>query len=662
MAYRTNKAIVIAMMLAACWTGPAAPGTASVPVTDSAISSHSMTGLWFDQEQEGQGFVVEALPGGVITLTWYTFDSDGRPQWLYALGEGRVGEAGVEATFSQVLRTTGTRFGAEFDPAELVTEVVGSARMRFDGCDVAHFTFDDGADEDLQLDLSRLSAAAGLACDHPHGAPGEYLGPEIGFTGSWFDPERSGEGIQLQWTPSNEVLLTWYTFDTQGRQLWIVGQGQFEAGVARFADLFTASGPRFGAAFDPDDLALEPWGSAEIQLNCTGASFSYDPTAMGFHAGELALQPLTVPQWTGCPWRPRKLTDIYELKVSLLPPSVWARSISDDGKITGTGAGSTVQMTAVEGEEWEPVGSQEVANGLHVALAADGMSIVASEPIVADLEATSGVLEWRAEEGWRLLPGMRFHSSFLNGSSRSNEVLVGYGRVLGDSALDPWIWTRGLGQVPLPKGEGGSETPFCVSDGGELATGMIARFDQAAGLMTQSALVWRDQRAPEEPEDAQGAALGPIYTCSDDGSTAFGSGQARFDPEHPSSGQAWLKRWNQPVRYLGGIEGRDPLTALYQPATSDREGTIAAGRVVGGALPVQGFIWTAYTGTVSIAQELANAGIELNWNAMAVPSMDSAGSRILLVGSVDQASPEPSPAPPLQVGAVLRLQVRQVHR
>jgi hypothetical protein len=49
------------------------------------------------------------------------------------------------------------------------------------------------------------------------------LGTEV--SGSWFDPERSGEGAAVQLLPDNGSLHYTFGFDNQGRQHWLIGTG-----------------------------------------------------------------------------------------------------------------------------------------------------------------------------------------------------------------------------------------------------------------------------------------------------------------------------------------------------------------------------------------------------------------------------------------------------
>lgn len=49
------------------------------------------------------------------------------------------------------------------------------------------------------------------------------------ITGSWFDPARNGEGVVQQMLPDGRIAHYTFSFDSQGRQHWLVGLGQTSA-------------------------------------------------------------------------------------------------------------------------------------------------------------------------------------------------------------------------------------------------------------------------------------------------------------------------------------------------------------------------------------------------------------------------------------------------
>lgn len=131
--------------------------------------------------------------------------------------------------------------------------------------------------------------------------PGQRLGRLIvssgtswfGASGSWYSPERSGEGFSLQVLPPeapggpSRALVYWYTYapDDSGRQVWLTGLGAI--GSASPYRLPTATiplhrtqGGGFASTGNPQDVVATPWGT--LTLTFTGC----DRATVGYQAGE----------------------------------------------------------------------------------------------------------------------------------------------------------------------------------------------------------------------------------------------------------------------------------------------------------------------------------------------------------------------------------------
>lgn len=122
-----------------------------------------------------------------------------------------------------------------------------------------------------------------------------WAGPA--FSGSWYSPERSGEGFTLQVLDNGTALAVWFTYRPAGAgagQAWIMAQdGVIEGDRIRFDNAFTTRGPRFGAQFDPAQLRIDPWGSFEFRfLDCNRAEFKF-AGPQGWGSGERQVVRLT---------------------------------------------------------------------------------------------------------------------------------------------------------------------------------------------------------------------------------------------------------------------------------------------------------------------------------------------------------------------------------
>ena len=111
------------------------------------------------------------------------------------------------------------------------------------------------------------------------------------LNGSWYDPEAPGQGLNLEVLEDRgEALAYWYSYDSEGRQVWLVGQGPIDAaGVARLDFLITRGG-RPGL---PQEPVREAWGTGELSFDsCTRGRLLFASDLAGLE-GEIPLARLT---------------------------------------------------------------------------------------------------------------------------------------------------------------------------------------------------------------------------------------------------------------------------------------------------------------------------------------------------------------------------------
>lgn len=93
--------------------------------------------------------------------------------------------------------------------------------------------------------------------------------------GIYSSAARDGEGVEVSMGVIGSkvvVVGSWFTFDELGRPLWLIGSGDYDAAAnAAQLELHSASGAKFGAAFDPAALVRMRWGTAKLQWNDAGA-------------------------------------------------------------------------------------------------------------------------------------------------------------------------------------------------------------------------------------------------------------------------------------------------------------------------------------------------------------------------------------------------------
>lgn len=99
-----------------------------------------------------------------------------------------------------------------------------------------------------------------------------------GFTGlmsgSWWDASRAGEGQFITFETvgtRNVAYLAYFTYTPGGVATWHVGNVDYAPGATSLSiPLITGSGPRFGAAFRPSDLATASAGTATLEFVSCG--------------------------------------------------------------------------------------------------------------------------------------------------------------------------------------------------------------------------------------------------------------------------------------------------------------------------------------------------------------------------------------------------------
>ncbi len=112
------------------------------------------------------------------------------------------------------------------------------------------------------------------------------------MSGTYSSSARSGEGVlvdfgQVGGTPV--VFFTWYTYDDNTEQQWLVGSNVFaETDTTVAIDVINTRGANFGSGFHPEDVARNPWGSVALTFpTCDTMILTYQKA--GGEAGALTL-------------------------------------------------------------------------------------------------------------------------------------------------------------------------------------------------------------------------------------------------------------------------------------------------------------------------------------------------------------------------------------
>lgn len=224
-----------------------------VPTPTLAAATPAAGGIWHAADTEGQGLVLERFDGNTLGGAWFTFSRIGGS----AISEKRwytlQGTLDGDGNYTLTIYTT--RGGAFAAAPSVDAEPVGNARLRMTGCNSALLTyhFSEGELRDLSgiVPLQRTAGSAqGCTSSATTTAANDAAGA---LSGSYFDPEASGQGLLLQAVGDGTMLAgAWFTFDPAGKandpdaQHWFSASGPLEEGGSGTLTLYRT----FGAAFD----------------------------------------------------------------------------------------------------------------------------------------------------------------------------------------------------------------------------------------------------------------------------------------------------------------------------------------------------------------------------------------------------------------------------
>ena len=86
-----------------------------------------------------------------------------------------------------------------------------------------------------------------------------------GIAGSWWNPDRSGEGFQVDIGADGIVVVAFYTYDTQGNQIWLWGSGTYLEDRI-IVDAYLTDGALYGESFDPLAVNRYLWGTITLSF------------------------------------------------------------------------------------------------------------------------------------------------------------------------------------------------------------------------------------------------------------------------------------------------------------------------------------------------------------------------------------------------------------
>jgi hypothetical protein len=135
------------------------------------------SGAWYDPERDGEGFVVEVNEDGRAVVYWFTHTPDGSGEQAWMMGDGEIkswvinipppGVPTHTIVIDSMVRPTGTRFGTNFDPDDIVWEDWGRLAIDFFRQGTGHVYWDSNDDDFGTGDhpIERLARPMLAECD-----------------------------------------------------------------------------------------------------------------------------------------------------------------------------------------------------------------------------------------------------------------------------------------------------------------------------------------------------------------------------------------------------------------------------------------------------------------------------------------------------------------
>lgn len=254
---------------------------------DTVDVSAKTAGLWTVDGVNNQGVSIEILNDDRVVM-YAQVNHNGDDLWLFGYGDFKdnIIDIGVG-------RASGADFGADFNPNDVEIEAIGSAVMTLSACHQAELLVDLTGISTQSYALTKTVEVLGNECGN-----NTKILPN-GISGSWFDPNRNGEGysvIMFNDNGQSKAHVSWYTYD-QGQPLTLTGIAEVNGQTLVVNELNSFSGADF--------LSGTSQATTRGQLSmtwdkCRTAEVEYDLSASGLDSGTMDLVQLSILKDTDC--------------------------------------------------------------------------------------------------------------------------------------------------------------------------------------------------------------------------------------------------------------------------------------------------------------------------------------------------------------------------
>ncbi len=218
----------------------------------------NLNGIWHNANQSGHGIQIQVIQSyqnssPTIYATWYA-NHDGNPIWLTGTGALNKGTSSVDLYI-----TDNASFPPNFDPSDVSLNIWGKLHLNFDSLESAHASWETQYDgfTNGEIDLIKITK------------PSSYVTNtsdiDSCLNGSFYNTDQSGHGIivEVLGDLAERLLVTWFTYDTQGNQFWLLSTGNITGNQATL-EAISISNNNFPPNFDTNQNNLLNWGEIKI--------------------------------------------------------------------------------------------------------------------------------------------------------------------------------------------------------------------------------------------------------------------------------------------------------------------------------------------------------------------------------------------------------------
>ena len=285
---RAAAALIAASFL---FLGIGSFATAEAGAAAKAVAAHNYTAVWWKAPAGAEaGWGINfSHQGDIVFATWFTYDSDRKPQWFIAL----LDKSGERVYSGPVSRVTGPPFNS----------------VPFSGRDVGR---DGGRHRHGDVRRGRRERHVRLhgqrrvadQDDHPAafrrrrcrrctwGEQTDLVGVDQ-LPGAVVDARRRGiaAGGSISPIRANVIFATWFTYDAAGKPWWLIVLADRTGPRTYAGPVSTVSGPGFDAEpWDPNTVAETVVGQATITFT-DGNHATLEYTVNGVHADQADRAP-----------------------------------------------------------------------------------------------------------------------------------------------------------------------------------------------------------------------------------------------------------------------------------------------------------------------------------------------------------------------------------